>query len=338
MHPRAEADVGEQLDEVEAAHRRAIDEVLALAAAVQPPRDGQLRVVERPVPVGVVEHELDLAGVDGLARRRPREQHVVRLLRAELRGLSDPAAHTIASATFDFPDPFGPTTTATPGSSLSSSGSTNDLKPRIRIVRRCTRREASWRRGRGPGPRRLRLERPQPTRPPAAARPRARRAPPSRPPARQPSSSALAPAELLAVDDGRTRETAIVRRPLGLEDVVAHRPALAGERLLELGLVVDEGGQRVRDPAREGGDHRRLDLLEAVREEERTERGLEESGEDVAVPRQPLQPRPRGRPSPVSQKAVAEPELAGDDGAALRETTCERIFASRPSEKSGCSS
>ena len=53
-------------------------------------------------------------------------------------GVNDPAAQTIASATFDLPEPFGPTTTATPGSSFSSSGSTNDLKPRILIDCRCT--------------------------------------------------------------------------------------------------------------------------------------------------------------------------------------------------------
>ncbi len=35
----AEADVGEQLDDVGAAHRRAVDEVLALAAAMEPPGD-----------------------------------------------------------------------------------------------------------------------------------------------------------------------------------------------------------------------------------------------------------------------------------------------------------
>src|SRR5687767_1240987 len=53
-------------------------------------------------------------------------------------GLRLPAAHTIASATFDFPDPFGPTITATPGSSLTSTWSGNDLKPRSLIERRNT--------------------------------------------------------------------------------------------------------------------------------------------------------------------------------------------------------
>ena len=62
-------------------------------------------------------------------------------------GASEPAAQTIASATFDLPEPFGPTTTATPGSSRTSTGSGNDLKPRSVIERRCTRAEASGRRG-----------------------------------------------------------------------------------------------------------------------------------------------------------------------------------------------
>ena len=56
-------------------------------------------------------------------------------------GVSDPAAHTIASATLDFPDPFGPTTTATPGSRRTSTGSGNDLKPRSLRERRCTAAE-----------------------------------------------------------------------------------------------------------------------------------------------------------------------------------------------------
>ena len=53
-------------------------------------------------------------------------------------GASEPAAQTIASATFDLPEPFGPTTTATPGSNFSSSVSGNDLKPRRRRERKCT--------------------------------------------------------------------------------------------------------------------------------------------------------------------------------------------------------
>jgi hypothetical protein len=42
----------------------------------------------------------------------------------------------MASTTFDLPEPFGPTTTVTPGSSDSVVASANDLKPFIcRVLR-----------------------------------------------------------------------------------------------------------------------------------------------------------------------------------------------------------
>src|SRR5262245_35782531 len=41
---------------------------------------------------------------------------------------------------FDLPEPLGPTTTATPGSRRTSTGSGNDLKPRILTARRCKAR------------------------------------------------------------------------------------------------------------------------------------------------------------------------------------------------------
>ena len=81
----AEADVGEQLDEVDAAHRRLVDEVLALAAAVQPARDRDLGVRQvGPRAVGVVEQQVDLAEVDRLAAGRAGEEDVVGLLGAQL--------------------------------------------------------------------------------------------------------------------------------------------------------------------------------------------------------------------------------------------------------------
>ena len=77
----AEPDVREQLDEVGPAHACAVDQVLALAAPVQPPRDGDLGELEPgEAAVLVVEEQLDLAVV----RRRPvgraGEEHVVGLL------------------------------------------------------------------------------------------------------------------------------------------------------------------------------------------------------------------------------------------------------------------
>src|SRR5205085_6395025 len=61
VHASAEADVREQLDQVEPANRRLVHEVLALSAAMQAPRDRNLRPLERSVARRVVEQELDLA-------------------------------------------------------------------------------------------------------------------------------------------------------------------------------------------------------------------------------------------------------------------------------------
>ena len=56
-------------------------------------------------------------------------------LRTEL-GACAPSTQAMASTTFDLPDPFGPTTTVTPGSSCSVVVSANDLKPlRVRDFR-----------------------------------------------------------------------------------------------------------------------------------------------------------------------------------------------------------
>ena len=76
------------------------------------------------------------------SRRRGRRRASRRAARC---GLSEPVAQRIESETFDLPEPFGPTTTATPGSRRTSTGSTNDLKPRSLTAFRCTRREASER-------------------------------------------------------------------------------------------------------------------------------------------------------------------------------------------------
>ena len=61
-----------------------LSEVLPLAAAVQPPRDRELGVVDGDRPVLVVEQELDLAEVGRPAVGAAREEHVVRLLGAQL--------------------------------------------------------------------------------------------------------------------------------------------------------------------------------------------------------------------------------------------------------------
>ena len=47
-----------------------------------------------------------------------------------VRGPWAPSTHATASTRFDFPEPFGPTTTMTPGSNSSTVLSANDLNPR----------------------------------------------------------------------------------------------------------------------------------------------------------------------------------------------------------------
>ncbi len=47
-----------------------------------------------------------------------------------VRGPWAPSTHATASTRFDFPDPFGPTTTVTPGSNSRVVLSANDLNPR----------------------------------------------------------------------------------------------------------------------------------------------------------------------------------------------------------------
>ena len=51
-----------------------------------------------------------------------------------------PSTQAIASTMFDFPEPFGPTTTVTPGSNSSVVGSAKDLKP----LRESDFRNTSW--------------------------------------------------------------------------------------------------------------------------------------------------------------------------------------------------
>ena len=85
VHRSPEPEVGEQFDEIDPPNGSAVDEVLTLAAAMQPPRDRKLGVVEGTVAVGVVEEELDLAEVRRSAAAGACVEDVVRLLGPELR-------------------------------------------------------------------------------------------------------------------------------------------------------------------------------------------------------------------------------------------------------------
>ena len=86
VHRAAEPDVGEQLDEVGAPHRRAVDEVLPLAAAHEAALDRDLAEVEllAEAAVLVVEDELDLAVLGRRPVAAAGEEDVVGLLGAHL--------------------------------------------------------------------------------------------------------------------------------------------------------------------------------------------------------------------------------------------------------------
>ena len=85
VHRAPEPDVGEQLDEIGAAHLRPIDEVLALATSVQSPGDRDLGEVElTEVAALVVEDELDLTALGRGTALGAVEEDIVGLLRAQL--------------------------------------------------------------------------------------------------------------------------------------------------------------------------------------------------------------------------------------------------------------
>ena len=76
----AEAGVGEQLEHVRAADGRAVDQVLALTAALKPARDRKLGERQRAVARRVVEQQLHLAVIRSREAATAREQDVLGLL------------------------------------------------------------------------------------------------------------------------------------------------------------------------------------------------------------------------------------------------------------------
>ena len=84
VHLAGEAEIGEDVHDVEPADRGAVDQVLPLAASVESTGDGELRVGERTVPGLVVEDELHLAETGRRPLAAAGEEHVVGLLGAQL--------------------------------------------------------------------------------------------------------------------------------------------------------------------------------------------------------------------------------------------------------------
>ena len=93
----AEPGAAQQVLDVAEPDRRAVEQVVALARAREPPGDDHLAVRDREVAVAVVEEEGDLGDVDRPAGRRALEDHVLHLPAAEQPGrlLAQHPAHRV---------------------------------------------------------------------------------------------------------------------------------------------------------------------------------------------------------------------------------------------------
>ena len=131
-----DAGVAQELLDVEEAARDAVDGVLAVARAPQGPGQGDLGELDGQQAVGVVDREADLGSAEGGAARVPAKMTSSIFWLRTLLGAWAPSTQAMASTTLDLPLPLGPTTTVTPGSSVSTVVSAKDLKP-LRV---------SWRR------------------------------------------------------------------------------------------------------------------------------------------------------------------------------------------------
>ena len=122
-----------------------------------------------------------------------------------------------------------------------------------------------------------------------------------------------------------------MRRPFHLEHRVADLPAERGQLFLQLRLVVDVRGRGVLDAPAERLDDRLLDRLEAVLEEQRSKRGLEQRGETLRL-QEPIELLGVERSLTLLHEPGTSRGSRKRPHQLARDTTCERIFASRPPE------
>jgi hypothetical protein len=81
----AHVGVGKSLDDVGEAAARAVQPVFAVAVALDPPGDRDLRELARCAPFGVVDHDLHLREPARRLAAAPGEDHVAHLLAADIR-------------------------------------------------------------------------------------------------------------------------------------------------------------------------------------------------------------------------------------------------------------
>ena len=137
----AEPDVCQQLHQVGAANRGTVHQVLPLASSVQTAHDGHLGGQVGQCGVLVVEHELDLAVGDRLSASPSREQHVVGLLGAELVRAQAPRRPQQRIGHVRLPGAVRPDDHGDARLEAHLDRFGKDLKPRMRMARRCTRAE-----------------------------------------------------------------------------------------------------------------------------------------------------------------------------------------------------
>ena len=107
-----------------------------------------------------------------------------------------------------------------------------------------------------------------------------------------------------------------MRRAFDFDDLVLDLVAGAGERFLELGLLVDRAGARELDPRVERLDDRLLGDLEAVHEVDGRDRRFEERREHVPAVRDPVE-LGIGDVLCLLEQVAPEIELLGHAGAAV---------------------
>ena len=321
----------EQVDEVLQPDPLAVQQVVVLAGAVQPPPELDDAVLDRQQPVAVVEGELDVGHADrGPALRAGPDDVLATCAMRSARPCS-PSAQRRASARLLLPEPFGPTTALIPGPNSTCVRSANDLKPWSRTESR----RAGARHGRSP---RLAAPSRRSPRAVASARPRAvaaaehldrlrrgrRLGHPARRPTPIPSTS--------PPTDDLDPEDLVVVRPAGLEDAVRGPPAgRALGRLLEPAL-----GALQQHDARRRVDLGRGRARSASRASPPSRRRGERAGERLEAPR----PGWRAAAAAAAGLALAEREerRRGRSGAASPASPVALTIAARRADRTPSSS
>ncbi len=134
----AQARVVQQVLDVHQPRRRVVDEVLALAAAVHAARDRDLGELERQLPSELSSTRSTSATPTACRAEEPAKMtSSIAWPRSVLADCS-PRTQSTASEMLDLPEPLGPTTTVTPGSSSIALLSAKDLNPLSMSDLRCT--------------------------------------------------------------------------------------------------------------------------------------------------------------------------------------------------------